>query len=308
LYCYADDTTLWYEVSDANRDHVIDQINSDLRLIWDWGIENRTTFEPTKTHYLLISDKKSLKFDASGIVFGDKPVGQVSELKIVGFYFESKMKWGVMVKKLAQKGRSRLAAMFRMKHSLSSENLELMYKAFIRSVMEYGNVSFKAAADSHLKKLDRIQDACCKVGGFVVESLGSRRDASLIGLVLKLLEGDGRGEVVCCTPAPSLCDRSGNWIPQEARCEKRAAAVKSEAATKEVYKSHRPLFDSFDGHQLKITYSVDSKPLYVHSANGSVPNVWSKLPQELIDEGMETWLEVNPQELSTLFNGQETEI
>ena len=51
------------------------------------------------------------------------------------------------------------------------------------------------AATTHLQKLDRIQRAAEKLGNFKVGSLESRRDASLIGLLFKLLDGDGRGKL-----------------------------------------------------------------------------------------------------------------
>ena len=286
LYCYADDTTLWYEITRENRLSIIDTINADLQLIWDWGIDNKTTFEASKTHSLLVSNKRSLKFDISNICFGGSRVDQVSELKIVGFLFQSGMTWGSMVSKLAKKGRQRMAAFFRMKHSLSSQNLEIMYKAFVRSVMEYGHVSFRGAAVSHLNKLDVIQDRCSKIGGFELESLASRRDASLIGLVLKLLDGDGRGEVACCTPKPLTTGKNGLWIETVPKIShKRKAAAASELKTKEILKSCRAVGGALAGYQLENKCSADSKSLYVRSANGSASLVWSKLPQELIFEG-----------------------
>ena len=42
---------------------------------------------------------------------------------------------------------------------------------------------------THLLKLDRIQAAAEKLGGLKLESLESRIDASLIGLLFKLLDG-----------------------------------------------------------------------------------------------------------------------
>ena len=47
---------------------------------------------------------------------------------------------------------------------------------------------------------DRIQRAVEKLGDFKVESLESRRDASLVGLLFKLLDGDGRGKLNDFTP------------------------------------------------------------------------------------------------------------
>ena len=103
------------------------------------------------------------------------------ELKLVGFTFDSKMTMEPMVKKTSKKGRAKIAALFRLRPYLSSDNLELMYKAFVRSAMEYGSLEYMIAAPSNLQKLDRIQATAERLGGFKVESLESKRDASLIG-------------------------------------------------------------------------------------------------------------------------------
>ena len=51
------------------------------------------------------------------------------------------------------------------------------------------------AAPATLQKLDRVQVTAGKLGGFKVESLEARRDASLVGLLFKLLDGKGRGQL-----------------------------------------------------------------------------------------------------------------
>ena len=44
-----------------------------------------------------------------------------------------------------------------------------------------------------LEKLDAVQRAAKKIGGFEVESLQSRREAAAICFTLKLMGGNGRG-------------------------------------------------------------------------------------------------------------------
>ena len=54
--------------------------------------------------------------------------------------------------------------------------------------MEYGSVAFMGAADSHLQRLDRIQDSAVRCCGFEVESLQSRRELAAAALALNLLD------------------------------------------------------------------------------------------------------------------------
>ena len=117
----------------------------------------------------------------------------VKEMKLVGFVFDQKMTMMKMIDHVTSKTKAKLAAVFRLRHHLDSQNLELMYKVFVRSTMEYGNLEYLSAVATHTRKLDRIQAMAENLGGFKVESLSSRRDAALVVFVMKLLDGDGRG-------------------------------------------------------------------------------------------------------------------
>ena len=70
-----------------------------------------------------------------------------------------------MVNALAKKERMRLAALVRLKPMFDNQNLQTMYTMFIRSIMEYGCIRWIGAADSHLKKLDRVQAAAKIIRG-----------------------------------------------------------------------------------------------------------------------------------------------
>ena len=57
LICYADDCGLWYAITELNRHHIVDTINADLASLLQWSDDNKTTFEPSKTHFTLISNR-----------------------------------------------------------------------------------------------------------------------------------------------------------------------------------------------------------------------------------------------------------
>ena len=125
-------------------------------------------------------------------------------MKLVGFIFDPTLSWGPMITHLAKKARVRLGAVCRLRRHLTAENMETMYTAFVRSVLEYGNALYMSACPTHLAKLDKIQTAAEKMGGFELESLADRREAAAISLGLKLLDGAGRGSLQQF--APKLVD------------------------------------------------------------------------------------------------------
>jgi len=62
-------------------------------------------------------------------------------------------------------------------------------KSFVRPICEYGNVAIMGAAASYLCKLDAVQKKAEKLSDFTFPSLHSRREASAVGLLFKLVGG-----------------------------------------------------------------------------------------------------------------------
>ena len=79
--------------------------------------------------------------------------------------------------------------------------MQVIYKYFVRSRMEYGCASYIASSSGGLKKLDVVQRRADKLCGvtFQPEPLGARREASCFGLICKLLDE------VCVQPLLDMC-------------------------------------------------------------------------------------------------------
>jgi hypothetical protein len=270
LLCYADDLSLWYEITDDNRDVILDRINADLASLLVWGADNRTTFEPAKTYSMLVSLKRSARFGGlDELRMGDMVIKQVSQMKLVGFIFDSKMTWGPMVDMLAKKARCKLGAIRRLRPYLDSRNLKLMYTAFVRSGMEYGSVLYMGAAESHLLKLDKIQWSAQALGGFVIDDLKSRRDAACLKLACKLLAGHGRG---------SLRDYAPSLVEVQARSRHQVGGLQ---ITMPIAPSKYPLecFRRSFLYRMPEIWAAVPQPLVLKCESES--DSWCKLPGKL---------------------------
>ena len=167
LFSYADDCTLFYEITDENARSIVAQANSDLKQLEQWGIQWLVSFEPTKTHIFVASRKsKENTFDPSGISFMGNLIEQVKDMKIVVFIFDEKTTMEKLLKHVSKKAKTKLGAIKRLSHHLDSGNLEVMYNGFVRSTIEYGDLEYLSAAPTHIAKLDKIQRAAEKAGGF----------------------------------------------------------------------------------------------------------------------------------------------
>ena len=117
------------------------------------------------------------------------------------------------------------------------------------------------AAKSHLEKLDRVQSSAERIGGFVVESLQSRREAAAISLALDLLDDKGYGELKKYKPE----------LIEPLKLSKKMTRHTTSA-----------------GLQLKSNSKTNSLDQFKRSYLGSIHSIWSKLPQTLITEGQAT--------------------
>jgi hypothetical protein len=312
---YADDSGLVYVITESNRDTIIDTVNADLQALLDWGADNHTTFEPSKTHMMVVSKKEKRAFDPTGIAMGTSEVEQVVEMKLVGFTFDEKLNWGAMVSALAKKARTRVDAIRRMARSLDSENMLTMYSAFVRPILEYGSTLFMGAKPTHLEKLDRVQRTMKRIGGFKAEPLAARREAALIALTLKQLDGDCREGLR--NYAPVLHNVELSCSKENSR---RAGLLRPDYSEK----SQGRRAQDFDGKvtaAVKVDVSAASGlqvknsskhpkgllPLEVFSdsAAGALPAIWAKLPQSWILQGKEKGWKKITKKCKLFLNGKE---
>ena len=143
-----------------------------------------------------------------------------------------------------------------------------MYTAFVRSVLEYGNALYMSACPTHLAKLDKIQTAAEKMGGFELESLADRREAAALSLGLKLLDGAGRGSLQEFAPVLNMDVRPGS----EASLAAGGTIKRRLAAGVQVIPFARN----------KKREMLDP---YRRSYFGVLPSIWAKVRRDLITIG-----------------------
>ena len=88
-----------------------------------------------------------------------------------------------MIDTMVSRSRQHLGCLQRILDYLDFNILQLAYKAFIRPVMEYGNVAIMSASTTQLCRLDAIQDAATKLCHIFVVSLQYRCHAAVVEIV-----------------------------------------------------------------------------------------------------------------------------
>ncbi|MPC32059.1 hypothetical protein E2C01_025362 [Portunus trituberculatus] len=112
------------------------------------------------------------------------------ELQILGVTFDSKLTYQTHIRQLTRASARKLACLLRMAGLLDSKGLELLYKAEIRSSLEYSCLAWGGAAPSHLAVLDKIQRRAERL---IKDGLPEQQAASLYSLHSLQHRRDGAG-------------------------------------------------------------------------------------------------------------------
>ena len=194
---YADDLTLIRRVHENGRSDAASEVEEDLERLYSFGQEWLLEFEVTKTQGLIISNKHDRNLKPP-LKMGGVVVEEGDTLGVLGFSFDQKGNWSKHCGKVAQEARKRLGAIKRIQYYLDDIGILKAYKAFVRSRIEYGNLVYWGACESHLKKFDAIQESAKSMlqnKNLFLPSLETRRKAAAVGLCCKLMDGDARGEL-----------------------------------------------------------------------------------------------------------------
>ena len=136
--------------------------NQDLKLIEKWAKSNKIEFNDDKSKTLLITNRRRLRNTTVNIFVNNKKLAQVTQLKYLGLYFDSKFKFDKHIEYLEEKciklinilGRSA-----RLQWGLGNKAMTTIYKGVIIPIVTYGAPVWEAALNKqhNVAKIRRIQ-------------------------------------------------------------------------------------------------------------------------------------------------------
>ncbi|KAK3857130.1 hypothetical protein Pcinc_036597 [Petrolisthes cinctipes] len=150
---YADDVTVSVSFAPGDETSTISRLNTILHLLEIWGQRWQVSFAPNKTQLLVVSRTRHdirLFFDGAFLT-------PSRELKILGVTYDDKLTFKPHIMQLARTAAGQLASLQRISWLLDNRRRELLYKAQIRSSLEYSCLAWGGAAPSHISVLDKVQ-------------------------------------------------------------------------------------------------------------------------------------------------------
>ena len=134
---FADDTCLFIEVE--NPDEARTQLQADLNNIQTWADNWLVTFSPAKSKDMILSLKTNKPIHQP-LSLANEDIVRVESHKHLGITISSDLKWSTQIMEMAKKACTRLNIMRPLKMIMDRKTLELLYFAFVRSQMEYGDI------------------------------------------------------------------------------------------------------------------------------------------------------------------------
>ncbi|MCW4344426.1 MAG: reverse transcriptase domain-containing protein [Candidatus Thiodiazotropha endolucinida] len=157
---FADDTSLFIIVEDPITAAAC--LNNDIDKISQWAATWLVTFNPSKTESLLIS-RKTNKDRHPPIFMQNQKIIEVDSHKHVGIVLSNDCSWHQHIKYITDKAWNRINIMRKLKFKLDRKSLEIIYIAFIRPLLEYGDIIWDNCTQYEKNELDKIQNEAARI-------------------------------------------------------------------------------------------------------------------------------------------------
>ncbi|KAJ8364402.1 hypothetical protein SKAU_G00132340 [Synaphobranchus kaupii] len=144
---------------------------------------------------LQIHDTLEEEDSIKALHFDDHQLANTEELDILGVTIDSKLSWSKHLAKISIGAGQKLGALRRVASKLNTKSRSTIYKAQVRSIVEYASLSWMSAPPTQLGLLDNIQKAALKIIGvdqdtacsqLAIPSLHHRRQVAAATVLYKM--------------------------------------------------------------------------------------------------------------------------
>ena len=194
---FADDTSLFSIVNDKNESANI--LNNDLSLISKWAYDWKMLFNPDPkkpAQEVIFSRKKQFQSHPT-IKLNNIPVERASSQKHLGLILDEKLNFKQHIDNAILKIEKGISVIRKLRHSLPRESLITIYKAFLRPLIDYGDIIYdQPQNESFCEKLESVQyKAALAITGAIK---GTSREKIYLELGLESLKERRWYKRLCC--------------------------------------------------------------------------------------------------------------
>ena len=153
---YADDGAVW--VRGRNTKHVMGIMKKAIKEVEEWSYNWGFKLSVSKSCYMIFSKKRGV--GNQNLTLYGQNMERVDHFKYLGVWLDEKGTWKTHVEKVeckCKKVNNLMRAVVGKQWGADKQALMYIYRALMRSKIDYGSFVYGAAAQTHLNKLDRVQ-------------------------------------------------------------------------------------------------------------------------------------------------------
>ena len=158
---FADDTCLHISSPDVNLNS--ESLNQDLEAMDRWAKQWLVNFSPEKTKTMSLSLQNTGPPTNTPLMMNGAPLQETKTHKHLGININYNLKWNEHILEVIKKAGKKLDILTGLKYKLDRSTLERLYVAFIRPVLEYGDVLFDNCTEECSNMLESIQKRAGRV-------------------------------------------------------------------------------------------------------------------------------------------------
>lgn len=161
---FADDTNLFFKHKDLDK--LENVINEELSRISVWFKLNKLSLNIKKTNYILFKPSKAKNSHNYGdlkIKIDNVLIIRVDKTKFLGVILNEHLSWKDHLKTLSNKISKSLGILLKIRKTLHSDTLLMLYRTLIQPYIEYCNIVWASESSSALTNLYRKQKKAVRV-------------------------------------------------------------------------------------------------------------------------------------------------
>lgn len=165
IHSYADDCQIYLSFCPENVELSINQINEDLRNIYDWSIRNALNLNPEKTNVLLVgTDGQTNKVDLQNRLFLNNVSLPIKDYcKSLGVTIDRNLSFKCHVDNLIKAAYIRLKSLYKFKYILSTQVKLKITESLILSMFDYCDVVYGPCLSAHdTHRIQVLQNTCMR--------------------------------------------------------------------------------------------------------------------------------------------------
>ena len=157
---FADDTTLIFE--SENKYDLFNKCDSGVNLFFQWCCANRLFINTSKANLMLFSSILS-PLDIADVHMNCIKIDYVSSIRFLGVIIDDKLRFNYHIKEITRKISKNTCVLYKLKQYVPISTLLSVYRSIIECYINYCNLIFGNASDTHLSPLIIAQKKAVRI-------------------------------------------------------------------------------------------------------------------------------------------------